>query len=45
VENNYFSYNVTFAGKKLNVEVTEDEILPTLQAVTFREQYQAPEFI
>jgi hypothetical protein len=45
VENNYFSYNMTFAGKKLNVEVTADELLPLLQAVTFREQYQAPEFI
>jgi hypothetical protein len=34
---NFFSYNITFTGKKLQVEVLEDEILPLLQRLTILE--------
>lgn len=37
-ENNYFSYNVFFTGKKKHVEVPDAEIETLLQEVYFREQ-------
>lgn len=35
VADNYFSYNFNLSGKKLNVEVQEEEVLPLLNKITF----------
>ena len=43
VADNYFSYNFNLSGKKLNVEVQEEEILPLLKKITF-ESDQASSF-
>jgi hypothetical protein len=33
-EENYFSYNINFKANKMNIEVPEEEILPTLTKLT-----------
>ena len=43
VADNYFSYNFNLSGKKLNVEVQEEEVLPRLKKITF-DSDQATDF-
>ena len=43
-ENNFWEYNIAFKGKKLQLEVVEEEELPLLKNVTFNDQYEAPQF-
>lgn len=43
-QRNFFSYNMVFKTKKLQVEVEEETELPRLVRLTFEETYEAPNF-
>lgn len=43
INQNYFSYNIMFAGTKLNFEIVKEVQGPLLKTVTFNDHIQLPE--